>query len=234
MEHILNNEVLYKSNSLEIKKTYNQEIDRYGLSSSGGKRLEAKYLHIFPYTPDNMAPAIKTDNEYVWINFDFQEKPMLDKDSWIWKCCVPTCSACNCLDDGSILDCTICEAGSIFNNLNFRTTSQTLDITTYEYDTRDNTYRVTLTKIDSISDLIFDYKWEAAEVEQQLRWTIDSYEQLKGNHKYNLNVCVFEYLEGNVAVQLTPFNILIELTDTSILMDVTKNKIVLEIGRAHV
>ncbi|MBW7469136.1 hypothetical protein ABID22_003823 [Pontibacter aydingkolensis] len=158
---------------------------------------------------------------------ELEEEQMLNKDSWIWACCVPSNSTCNCLDDGTILDCTICEAGSIFNTLNFKTTSQTHDVTTYEYDTRDNTYRITMAKSDTISDLIFDYKWEAAEVQQQIRWTIDSYELLKGEHKYNLNVCVYQYLERNVAVQFTPYVVTIDLIDTSILMNVTKNKIIL-------
>ncbi|MBF8962152.1 hypothetical protein I0P70_02745 [Pontibacter sp. FD36] len=227
MEILLNNEVLFRSNSLEIKKTYDKTSDRYGLYCSDGKRLAANYLHIFPYTPDELAPAIKADNEFVWINLELEEEPMLQKDKWLWACCVPANSKCNCLDDGTILDCTICEAGSIFNTLNFKTVSLSSDKTIYEYDTRDNTYRITLTKSDATSNLLFDYKWEAAEVEQQLRWTIDSYELLKGEHKYNLNVCVYEYLDGNVAVQLTLYAVKIDFIDTSILMDISKDRIVL-------
>lgn len=227
MEILLNNEVLFRNNNIEIKKTYNQEIDQYGLSSSGGKKLAANYLHVFAYTTDGLAPAIRGNNEYVWINLELEEEPMLDKDKWIWQCCVPSNSTCNCLNDGSILDCTICEAGSIFNSLNFKAISQSSDTTIYEYDTRDNTYRITLVKQNAISNLVFDYKWEAAELEKQIRWTIDFYEQMKGEHKYNLDVCVYQYLDRNVAVQLTPYNVKIEIIDTSILMDVTKNKIVL-------
>ncbi|MBF8962319.1 hypothetical protein I0P70_03585 [Pontibacter sp. FD36] len=227
MEHILNNEVLYKSNSLEIKKTYDKTSDRYGLHGSNGRKSEAIYLHIFPYTSDKLAPAIKDNNEYVWINLELLEEPMDKNDKWLIECSVPLNSVCNCVSGGNMFECDLCEMGSIFNSLNFKVISHNLDTTIYEYDTRDNTYRITLIKSDTISDLIFDYKWEAAELEKQIRWTIDEFEQLKGEHKDKLHVCVYKYLDENAAVQLTPYAISINLIDTSIVMNVTKNKIVL-------
>jgi hypothetical protein len=229
MEHILYNEVLYQEITQEIKKTYNQATDRYGLHSTDGKQLEAVYLHIFPYSRRGWAAAIKSNNQYVWINTDFIEEPMLDKDRWLIDVSVPANSVCNCMP-AEDLNCQLCEGGYIFNTLNFRMVEEQEELTVYEYDTEYNTYRIQLNKNNLLTcpeDLLFDYIWNIDEFEKQIRWAIDAFEDIESEFKNTIRVCLVKNNDDNTSVQLITSTVSIDLIDTSISMVVTKDKIIL-------
>ncbi|AMM52440.1 hypothetical protein TH61_16310 [Rufibacter sp. DG15C] len=203
MEQILYNETLYDSGEVRVYKTYDPELKLFGLYSANGncgKCLDAAYRHIFPFIDDDTAPAITEKGEYVWLDLAYNETAMNETDGELWASVHINNSLCNCgIDIEKLMDCGMCSAGKILNEMNFRRLREFTATRVYEYETEENLYRIELTPKEGECQSA-DYLWEDAELEPGLRGEIDTYEEQVAEMKNNLKVCVYERFSMGISI----------------------------------
>ncbi|SFH40461.1 hypothetical protein SAMN05421739_1187 [Pontibacter chinhatensis] len=216
MTHVLENEVLYRSDDggTIIYKTYSKELKLYGLlwEAKGKSRFaDTTYRHIFPYQEERAA-AITDKGKFVWIDTGLQESDMEELDRVLFECESVKSASCSCLGKLSEFDCELCGgSGEIFNELNWRRLDSRGNRMFFEYDNGYDTYSIIVTPSAEFSNINANDVWEEAELESNIRLFIDNHkEQLLGLPLF-LHVFITGRDSRLAGVRLIPCSISIEL-----------------------
>jgi hypothetical protein len=120
---VLRNELLYCAGNMQIYKTYNPKLDRYGMFMpipKGAVKHKAVFQHIFPFGADGRAAVITEAEVYRWMNHDWKMCDMTDAEKLEWSTTLVKGSRCNCADTCDTIDCPYCEYGIIYNTYGFK------------------------------------------------------------------------------------------------------------------